>query len=180
VPPKPVKPKPVRLGRSPVAWVALTGLELGTGLAAAIALGKPGLSLVNQESPVGYGLLALAPAGSAAGAALIGAWLDRKGSAWWSVPGAYSGAIGGLLFAGLVTNGLSFENTSLFSMPFLPMWLGGGLGAVAGYRMGPSLGAMGSASRFEPSSFGLAFRPDRSKRPQEVAEVRLNLVSYRF
>jgi len=180
-PPKPAKPKPARLGRSPVAWVALTGLELGTGLAAGIALAQPGLALTNRQSPVGYGLAALAPAAAAGGTALIGAWLDRKGSAWWALPGAYSGAIGGLLVAALAAKGLpAFSNASLYAMPFLPMWLGSGLGAVAGYRMGPSLGAMESASRFEPSRLGLAFKPDRNKRSREVAEVRLNLLSYRF
>jgi hypothetical protein len=180
-PPRPAKPKPVRLGRSPVAWVALTGLELGTGLAAGIALAQPGLALTNRQSPVGYGLAALAPAAAAGGTALIGAWLDRKGSAWWALPGAYSGAIGGLLIAALAAKGLpAFSNASLYAMPFLPMWLGSGLGAVAGYRMGPSLGAMESASRFEPASLGLAFKPDRSRRSQRVAEVKANLLTYRF
>ena len=179
--PKPPIPRPVRTGRSPVVWVALTGLELGASLAVSGAIAQPSLRLVNQESPIGYGALALAPVGAAAGTALIGQWLDHKGSALWSVPGAYSGAIAGLLIAGLASEGLlSFKNGKLSAMPFLPMWLGAGLGAVAGYRMGPSLGALSMASRLEAPAFGFVFKPAAGGRGQEIAGVRLNALSLRF
>jgi hypothetical protein len=179
--PEPVQPEAVSRGRSPVVWVALTGLELGTSLLVAGAIAQPSLALVNNELPFGYGALALAPAGAAAGTALIGQWLDHKGSAWWSLPGAYSGAIGGLLVAGLAAQGLpSLKNGRLLAMPFLPMWLGAGLGAVAGYRMGPSLGALNMACRLEPPAVGFVFKPAAGGRGQEIAGVRLNALSLRF
>ena len=111
----------------------------------------------------------------------MGAWLDRKGSAWWSLPGAYSGAIGGLLVAALAAKGLlAFSNASLYAMPFLPMWLGSGLGAVVGYRMGPSLGAMESASRFVPATRGWRSNPTGTSGHRKLPRPRLNFSGYRF
>jgi hypothetical protein len=179
IPPAPVPRKPTP-PRPPGQFVSTLG-EVSLAVLTGVAIDWPGVWLLNRGSPVGYGLLAISPVGAAAGTALIGRWLEPRGSFSWSLTGAYAGAIGGTMIGALSVG--KFPPTSgfrPFASPILEMWIGSTLGAVLGYKLGPSLGSLETAGRFSAPNLGIVVEPGKAGQPPEVAGVRVNLLGYRF
>jgi hypothetical protein len=160
-----------------------TTAELGGALVGSTALlASTQVTASLGAEPVAYTCEALAPAGAAAGASLVGRWLDRGGSYWWSALDAYAGTGVGILAGAAIDERFpAYDDYTPILRVMASMYVGGNLGAVLGYKLSrrsPKPHEVGL--RLDPPSLALSLKSAKPGASPQIAGVRLNLLDVRF